>query len=177
VYVIDCSGSMVAHNAMEAARYELISSLGTLKRTQQFQIVFYNIEQKWLKAPGKAGFQFLAANEANLRLARTFIADMQPDGGTSHPPALALGLSLQPDVLFFLTDGGEPGLRDTEMAEIHRANTGRTRIHCVQFASGSETTAATADSFVRKLAQENDGEYVYRDVTRFDSRYVPTSRR
>ena len=59
VYVIDCSGSMFSHDAMGAAKSELLKSLHTLNRFQQFQIVFYNTDQKWLKAPGKMDFRLL----------------------------------------------------------------------------------------------------------------------
>jgi Ca-activated chloride channel family protein len=169
VYVIDCSGSMYSHNAMGAAKNELIRSLHTLNRFQQFQIVFYNTDQKWLKAPGKIDFRFFAADEKSLRVAGDFISETEAAGGTVHLAAINLALRLHPDVLFFLTDGGKPGLSDLDMDEIKRLNDRRTRIHCVQFSSADDPDAAIATEFLRKLAAQNDGEYVCRDVTRFDA--------
>jgi von Willebrand factor type A domain len=169
VYVIDCSGSMYSHNAMGAAKNELLRSLHTLNRYQQFQIVFYNTDQKWLKAPGKIDFRFFAADEKSLRLAGDFISEVEAGGGTVHLAAIQLGLRLHPDVLFFLTDGGKPGLSDFDRDEIKRLNDRRTRIHCVQFSSADDPDAAAATDFLRKLAAQNDGEYVCRDVTRFDA--------
>jgi len=168
VYVIDCSGSMYGHDAIRAAKNELLSSLRMLARTQQFQIVFYSQQQKWLTAEGKKEFQYFAANDVNRRLAAQFTAEIQPDDGTLHLPALKLALRLHPDVLFFLTDGGDPGLNDDELEEVRRANNGQTRIHCVQFDSGEEAKQTSGGSFVRKLAAQNHGQYTYRDVTQFD---------
>jgi hypothetical protein len=161
VYVIDCSGSMYGHNAIRAAKDELRASLSTLKRTQQFQILFYNLKQNWLKIPGKTELRYFTATPLNQRLAEQFIAEVQPDDGTDHLPALKRALQLQPDVIFFLTDGGEPGLSPAELDEIRRLNRGRSRIHCVRFESGEEPDAAGTD-FVRKLAEDNNGDYVRR---------------
>jgi Ca-activated chloride channel family protein len=168
VYVIDCSGSMYSHNAMGAAKNELLKSLHTLNRFQQFQIVFYNTDQKWLKAPGKIDFRFFTADEKSLRLANAFVTEIDPDGGTQHLAAIELALRVQPDVIFFLTDGGKPGLSPFDLAELKRLNEHHARIHCVQFSSQDDPDAAGATDFLRKLAAQSDGEYVCRDVSRFD---------
>jgi hypothetical protein len=175
VYVIDCSGSMFSHNAMAAAKNELVKSLRTLNRAQQFQIVFYSTEQKWLKVPGKVDFRFFSADETSLRRANEFIAEIQPDGGTQHLTAVELALRLRPDVIFFLTDGGKPGLSSFDLEELKRLNERHTRIHCVQFRSDDDEDAVAAEEFLRKLAVQNDGEFVCRDVTRFDAPSVPRS--
>lgn len=174
VYVIDCSGSMTGHNAIKAAKDELLASLQTLKRSQQFQVVFYNQQQKWLTVAGKLDFQYFHATDANRRLARQFIDEIQPEDGTQHLAALKLALQLHPDVLFFLTDGGDPGLSPGEQDEIRRINNGRSRIHCVRFNSGDEHKQVTADSFVQKLAKDNNGECVNRDVSQFDRKPTRT---
>lgn len=163
IYVIDCSGSMFSYNAMQAAKNELLSSLANLRRSQQFQIVFYNLDQQWMKAPGKVDFQYFAANESNRRLAAQFVATVQPEGGTQHLPALELALRLHPDVIFFLTDAGEPGMKPEEMEEIRAQNGGRTRIHCVQFGMNDNEAA----EFLRKLAAQNDGDFAYQNIKRF----------
>ncbi|HEV8003005.1 MAG TPA: hypothetical protein VGP63_24175, partial [Planctomycetaceae bacterium] len=169
VYLIDCSGSMYSHNAMGAAKNELLKSLRTLNRFQQFQVVFYNTEQKWLKAPGKVDFRFFSADEKTLRLASEFIGEIDPDGGTQHVTAIQLALRLHPDVIFFLTDGGKPGLSPFDLEELKRTNDRHSRIHCVQFSSADDPDAAAAADFLEKLAAQSDGEYVCRDVSRFDT--------
>jgi hypothetical protein len=169
VYVIDCSGSMYSHDAMGAAKRELLRSLHTLNRFQQFQIVFYDTEQRWLKVPGNVDFRYFAADEKNLRHAAEFSAEIEPNGGTVHLAALELALRLHPDVVFFLTDGGKPGLSPSDLQELKRLDGRRTRIHCVQFRSEDDPDAALATDFLRKLADQNDGQYVCRDVSRFDA--------
>ncbi len=169
VYVIDCSGSMYSHDAMGAAKRELMRSLHTLNRFQQFQIVFYNTEQRWLKVPGKVDFRYFAADEKNLRYAAEFSTEIEPQGGTVHLTALELALRLHPDVVFFLTDGGKPGLSPSDLDELKRLNERRTRIHCVQFRSADDPDAALAADFLRKLGDQNDGQYVCRDVSGFDA--------
>ncbi len=164
MYVIDCSGSMVGHNAIQAAKNELLSSVRALRRNQQFQIVFYNLRQRWLVEPGKTDFRYFAASEANIRLAAQFIAEVQPDDGTDHVPALSLALGLRPDAIFFLTDGGRPGLNRAELDEIRRLNQARCRIHCIQFDQHDETDSAGADLFLQTLARENRGEFRLRDA-------------
>jgi hypothetical protein len=163
VYVIDCSGSMFSYNSMQAAKNELLSSLASLRRSQQFQIVFYNLDQRWMKAPGKTDFQYFPASESNRRLAAQFVAEVQPGGGTLHLPALTLALQLHPDVIFFLTDAGEPAMKPEEMEEIQRLNGGRSRIHCVQFGMHDNEAA----DFLRKLAAQNNGDFAYQNVKRF----------
>ena len=160
---------MFSYNAMQAAKNELLSSLASLRRSQQFQIVFYNLDQKWMKAPGKTDFQYFPASESNRRLAGQFIAEVQPDGGTLHLPALELALRLHPDVIFFLTDAGEPAMKPEEMEEIRRLNGGRSRIHCVQFGMHDDAAA----DFLRKLAAENNGDFAYQNVKRFAEAGLP----
>ncbi len=176
--MIDCSGSMFSYNAMQAAKDELLSSLRSLRRSQQFQIVFYNLDQKWLKVPGNTDCQYFAASETNRRLAGQFIAEVQPDGGTQHLPALELALRLEPDVIYFLTDAGEPAMKPQELDQVRQRNQGRSRIHCVQFGMSDESTAPAETNFLRKLAAENNGDYVYRNVKRFadSARRVSRSR-
>lgn len=163
VYVIDCSGSMFSYNAIQAAKNELLTSLASLKRSQQFQIVFYNLDQKWMTTPGKTDFQYFPASESNRRLAAQFVAEVQPTGGTQHLPALELALRIHPDVIFFLTDAGEPAMKPAEMEQIRRLNGGHSRIHCVQFGLNDHEAA----DFLRKLASDNNGDYAYQNVKRF----------
>jgi len=165
VYVIDCSGSMFGHQSMQAAKAEMLSSLQALKRSQEFQIIFYNLKQKWMTAPGRVDCRYFLASEINRRAAAQFIAEIQPDDGTDHLPALKLALDLHPDVIFFLTDGGDPGLSPSELAEICHINKGRARIHCVRFDTKDEPVPAPMN-FVHTLAAENGGDYVCRNIKR-----------
>lgn len=166
VYVLDRSGSMFDHGAIRVAKEELVVSLAALESTQQFQLLFYN--QGLLELTGSGDRpQMQWATDINRTLARQFISNVQPDGGTDHMPALKKALRYQPEHLFFLTDADQPILSARELNEIKMANNGRTAIHCVEFGKGPEISG---DNFLKKLARENGGTYRYRDVTRFGRR-------
>ena len=162
VYVLDCSGSM-AGSPILIAKSELMASLQSLERTQQFQIIFYNQAPREMVLQGDRA-QLYWGTDINKTLARQFISGVQPDLGTDHLPALKRALRLGPEVIFFLTDADEPSLRAPDLAEIRQLNQGRTRIHCVEFGKGAELNT---DNFLKRLARDNGGTYRYRDVTRF----------
>jgi Ca-activated chloride channel family protein len=164
VYLLDSSGSMMNHNAIRVAKAELMASLQSLDATQQFQIIFYNTSAQSMTQRSDPE-KLYWATDINRTIARQFISGIQPDGGTSHVPAIKKALKFNPEVLFFLTDADEPQLSAAEMDEIHKLNRGGTRIHCVEFGKGPDLSV---DNFLKKLARQNNGLYQYRDVTKFD---------
>lgn len=163
VYVMDRSGSMSNHRAINVAKAELKSSLQSLDATQMFQVVFYNTGALEMRQPSDKR-KLYAATEINRTIARQFIDTVSPDGGTNHMPALRMALRFQPEVVYFLTDADEPQLTAGELAEIKRINRGRARIHCVEFGVGERLAS---DNFLKRLARENGGTYRYRNVARF----------
>jgi Ca-activated chloride channel family protein len=164
VYVIDCSGSMSNHDAMGVARTELLASLQHINSKKEFQIVFYNTKLHPMIHPdGKKGL--VRGTEINQTLARQFINGIQPDGGTDHLIALKFALGLKPDTVFFLTDAQEPQLTAGELNQIKVLNQGHAKIHAIEFGKGPPLSVT---NFLKKLAQQNDGSYRYRDVTTFD---------
>lgn len=164
VFVIDCSGSMLFHNAMRVAKSELAGSLQSLDAGQQFQVLFYNEFITYLKLKNEAQPRLYFATEINRTLAKQQISGIQPDHGTQHLPAIKMALKLGPEVIYLLTDADEPELSSAERKEIDKLNQGRTRIHCIEFGKGSELNGV--DNFLKKLARENEGSYRYVDVTR-----------
>jgi hypothetical protein len=165
VYLVDSSGSMYDHNAIARAKAELRNSLEQLDPTQQFQIIFYNDQTIPMKGiEGKS--QMFWGTDVNRTLASQFIRSIQPDGGTRHLDALLLALSYGPEVLFFLTDAGEPILYAKDLDTIKRRNNGRTQIHTIEFGKLANLNLET--NFLKKLARDNGGGYVYRDITKFE---------
>jgi hypothetical protein len=163
VYVLDSSGSMYDHGAIAVAKAELMSSLAQLDAAQQFLVIFYNdAPHPMVNLQGKT--QLLFATDANRTLAGQFIRAVQPDLGTRHLPALLLALSFNPEVIFFLTDAGEPVLDAADLDRIKRQNGGRTQIHTIEFGKGGNLKV---DNFLKRLARENSGGHAYRDVTTF----------
>lgn len=165
VYVIDKSWSMANDNALRFAKTELTRSLQRLDESQQFQIIFYNTEGVEVMRPRDNRFDlFWGTDSQRLAAANQFEA-VQAHGGTDHYPALQAALKFNPDVVFFLTDGKEPPLSAPDLASIRTMNRGA-GIHCIEF--GKERRSADPsidpDNWLRQLARENSGTYVYRNV-------------
>lgn len=162
VYVIDASESMLQHNAMEVARQNLLSSLSELTPGSQFQIVFFNIVNHSMTREGEK-FKLLPATSVNLRQAKRFLTGIQPEAGTDRYSAVTYALTLQPDIIFLLTDADEPAMSAKELYEIQRSNKRKTSVHVVEFGVGADLRS---DSFLKKLTRQNNGEHFYHDLTR-----------
>lgn len=162
VYVVDHSGSMGFDRQLAAAKAELQASLQGLESSHQFQIIFYNDVLHEFHLRGTAGLNW--ASDINKTLARQFIHDIQPDGGTSHMNALTKAILYKPENIFFLTDADEPRLSAKDLADIKRVNAGKSRIHCVEFGKGGNIGV---ENFLQRLARENGGSYRYQDITQF----------
>jgi Ca-activated chloride channel family protein len=169
VFVVDASGSMLQHQAMNAAKEALVSSISSLEAGQQFQVIFYNEIPRTMTLRSAPKKQLYFATDVNKQGARQFINQIQPDLGTHHFDAIILGLSFSPEVMFVLTDSGQPELTPRELADINRRNAGRTRIHCIEFGVGPELKGAGSNFLVR-LAERNGGTHRYVDVTQFSRR-------
>lgn len=167
VYVFDRSGSTGGpRNTLGAAKAELVASLNGLQSNHQFQIIFYN-EHPVIFNPAGAG-RLVFATEQNKELARRFIGAITSDGGTRHEEALVLALKLQPDVIFFLTDGDDPQLLPQQLERIHRRS-GGTQINAIEFGLGPRSGQ---ENFMVRLARENGGRYGYVDVTQLPATQV-----
>jgi len=166
VYVFDRSGSMggSGRSPLQAAQSELITSLDSLDRIHQFQIIFYN-QQPYLFNPA-GGTKLSFADDHNKEMARRFVLGITADGYTDHLAALKLALSLHPDVVFFLTDADLPELSPGELLEIRRRNRG-TSINTIEFGLGPQVRP---DNFLQRLADQNGGRHGYVDISRFNNR-------
>jgi von Willebrand factor type A domain len=161
VYVFDRSGSMEGA-PLDAAKQQLIASLESLDKVHQFQIIFYNQKPRLMQlSPGQPpSMEF--ASEAGRQKAESFIGSILADGGTRHMEALELALQLKPDVIFFLTDADDPKLSATELARIHRLNSGAS-INTIEFGTGP---ASGGQNFLQRLAEQNHGNYGYVDASK-----------
>ncbi|HEY4260140.1 MAG TPA: VWA domain-containing protein [Schlesneria sp.] len=168
VFVIDASGSMTSHNAMQVAKGALMSSLQALDERQQFMIIFYDDKPHLIKLHDETKPTMAKATDLNKTLARQKISGIQPGSGTDHLPPLEMALRMNPEVIFFLTDALEPPLWPKDLERIRTMNGGRVRIHSIEFGQGPELGVdANIGNFLRKLANQNGGSYRYHDVTRF----------
>ncbi|MEQ1827721.1 MAG: hypothetical protein ABL921_17305 [Pirellula sp.] len=166
VYVVDRSDSMNAYDSapLIAAKRELKKSLESFKEYHQFQIVFYNDTL----LPLSQERRLLFATDTNKDSAKLFLNAVRGDGGTQHLEAIKYGLSLGPEVLFFLTDAEDPRLTESQLLDIQRrAEHALTTLNAIQFNVG----AAVGDGgWIRRLAEMNRGHYLYVDVTSLSAR-------
>jgi hypothetical protein len=166
LYVLDASGSMYDYNAIAVAKAELLASLAQLDDTQQFQVIFYNEHCHPMPNLDRKDSLFWGT-DTNRTRASQFVRGIDPEGGTRHLDALLMALSYAPDVLFFLTDAGEPILYPADLDKIKRRNSGRTTIFTIEFGKGPNLRI---DNFLKKLARDNGGAHAYRDVQEFQRR-------
>ena len=161
VLVIDRSASMGAEGlgVMSIAARELADQLGTLTSEQTVQVVAYN--QAILQLPGRG---MVPASEENRAQLVRFVADLAAFGQTDHTRGLLAALKLKPEVIYLFTDGGEPQ-PDPAQLRIIRDAAGRTSIHCLHFGRGPAGDSSGA-RFLKQLARENAGCYIYIDVNR-----------
>lgn len=161
VFIVDCSSSMdtltLTYNPRQKApitrflraRQELYLSLGQLARDQTFYIIFYNHDTFPMYYPQPVQGMAPATTD-HLQLARAWIQNVVPRGGTDPREAFQVALALRPDVIFFLTDGAIPPVTQKVARE---NNTSRTRIHTIAF--GLPTNQET----LKGIAQENQGRF------------------
>jgi hypothetical protein len=159
-YVIDCSGSMAAHNSLDVAKREMLTSINQLPPDAQFAVIFYNLDAIALTDPqGRRGL--MAATAANKARVQAQLARIPPFGGTDHMLALREALKLKPEVIFFLTDADL--MTNSNVDEI-LAEVGPTRIQAVEFGEGTELGQRTP---LGRLANTTGGAYLYVDVSKF----------
>ena len=155
LFLVDRSKSMGRQGlqALAAAEAELIRGLSQLKPNHRFQVMAYHHHSVYL-----IDRELLRATKDNLQAIRGYLSHLAAFGATDHEKALRTALTWEPDVLFLLTDGGEPGLTAAQIRMISRRAAGKTVIHCIQFGFGPQRTEA---NFLTRLADENSGSYRY----------------
>jgi hypothetical protein len=160
VFAIDRSASMGADglNVLNAARGELSRALAHLLPTHRFQVVAYNHQCVYLERP-----RLLPATEENKAAVAPFLDSLGAFGGSGHEMALRASLAMEPDVVFLLSDGGDPPLSDIELTNLRRLAAGRTSIHCIRFGFGPEAEETLC---MKQLAAQNSGSYTYVDMSK-----------
>lgn len=160
VFLIDRSDSMGSNGlgVLRAAEDELSRAIERLEPVHRFQVAVYHAKCIYMKKR-----DLLPATDENKAAVRDFIATKAAFGATEHGLALMSVLSLEPDVIFLLTDGGDPPLKGHEIRNIAKLAAGRTAVHCLHFGS---RPAPEANNFLQRLAAATGGEYGYVDVTK-----------
>jgi Ca-activated chloride channel family protein len=158
VFVIDRSASMGGSGlgAIQAAAGELKTHLSQLSDQQTFQVVAYNQSSIYFTEGG-----LVPASADNQRQLVKFVEDIAAYGQTEHTRGLLAALRLKPEVIFLLTDAGDPVMKPADLRLIREVTRGRTSIHCLHFGRGQ---LDSAENFMQRLATENRGSYTYIDM-------------
>ena len=161
VYVMDRSGSMT--DQIKYVKEELKRSIATLREPTAFTVIFYSTDPPFAlteKAASGAvnitveeytATRLFRASDRNKRLAFAFVDRIIPQGLTYAVKALELAFEMEPDVVFFLSDGtfDEPVL---DLPARLNAS-GPTTVHTIGYLDEADENA------LKKIAEENGGRY------------------
>ncbi len=152
VYVVDRSGSMIG--TFDAVREEMKRSVQQLRRSMRFHVIFFNTGPP-LENPPKRLIH--ASREEKAALAE-FLDTVQPEGNTDPIPAMRRAFAVNPDVIYFLTDGEfDPKL----LKRLRKWNHNKqVRIFTIAYVS------QRGGALLEQIAREHNGEY--RFVSEYD---------
>jgi hypothetical protein len=155
VFAIDQSQSMGGDGlgAISAAAKELATAVAALGDEQKFQVVSYHRSASYF-----SGRELIAASDEHKAALVRFVANLVAAGPTEHEHGLRAALALKPEVIFLLTDGGDPHLKPAQIAALVDQAGKRTTIHCLHFGRSNDDEAP-ADHFLRRLAAATGGSY------------------
>lgn len=157
VYVIDISSSMANEGRLDLARSQLKGSLRLLKPNQKFQVLFYNDSTKQMVLRKRAVQDMYVGTAVQIHLAEAEIDRVRATGGTEHKSPLLRALMLEPDVVYFLTDGDTPALTRRDLATLRSRNRSGARIHVIEFATGPRESRQP--SWLEALSSQSGGAY------------------
>lgn len=156
VYLIDTSGSMSNNGRLGKAMIQLMSSLRMLKPHQEFQVIFYGDRPTTMILKGGRK-QIYRANLRNIDNAEDELANVPLGGGTDHLLALEAALKLDPEVVYFLTDGQDASHTTSDLKSLLSQNKSNARIHVIEFAAGAPETRGI--TWLHRLANQTRGQY------------------
>lgn len=153
VFVVDASGSMSrpfegpGKSMLGRVKLEILKCVSQMSIDQQFFIVFFNDQA----IPMPSSRLEPATPEAQQRFLR-WMASAKPGGMTEPEEALLLAVRLEPDVIYFLTDGR---FKYRVIERVSQMNRRGVTIHTVCF--GDED----GEKFMREIAEKNGGTYQF----------------
>ncbi len=131
-------------------RDELKRSISALRRSQKFHVIFFNSGPPMENPPQR----LVSAIAAQKQQFFDFLETVFPRGDTKPERALQRALSLEPDLVYLLSDGID--FQRSLMERLNEWNRKRrTRIYTIAYLdqSGSET--------LEYIAREHNGEFKF----------------
>ena len=160
VYVIDASTSMLEGGRWGRAVSELLESISQLKSGQRFLVLTYNSGFQPMLNMRMDQIDLVRATRGNKRRLADWLYGQQPNGVTMPAGAMMVGLNLNVDAIYLLSDGL---LMDRTDAMLRQHNQPR----LLRFGGGRKTPVHTIamDVFgdgadlLRVIAEENAGVF------------------
>ena len=160
LYMLDNSSSMHS-GRLETMIFETIRSVNALTPDQSFYVIFYSDTIYPLFYPQPAT-QFVPATADNKQKLQQWLETVEMRLGNAVDKALEAATAIQPDVVYFLTDGKVNTTPDGRKLRIFLESQGRTfPIHT--FGMGAGTRGEFAENLIN-IAQANGGTYRPVDV-------------
>jgi len=157
VFVLDTSGSMRGAK-LDAAKVELIRAIKELHKEVFFSIVIFNSSVRvWQH-------DLVPANDSMKQIAVTVVLDQNAQGSTASYDALEGAFALEPEAIYFLSDGAPRGGKIDDPGEIVSSVSGvnrvrRISIHSIGIDTKADTSVNPFARFMKALAQANWGQY------------------
>lgn len=148
VYVVDLSGSMNEEGKWERARAELLRSIEHLTENQRYYVVFYN--DGWYPM---AADKPIESTAKNIDRTRRWVNRLWPGGGTYPVEALLHALKLEPDAIYFLSDGRFDPLTVEMLRVQNPSSAGQIPIHTIAFVN-QETIP-----IMKQIAHQSGGKF------------------
>ncbi|MDA1015447.1 MAG: VWA domain-containing protein [Planctomycetota bacterium] len=151
VYVVDCSRSMNHPHDSEAKtrfrrlKLEITKSIRSMAPQMEFYIIFFNDQAH----PMPAKHMQPALPRTQLRYLN-WLTQVRAVGDTDPRQAMGMAVRMQPDVIYFLTDGSFDKSVQADLLKLRVANT---TIHT--FAFGERDGERT----MKLIARNNNGRY------------------
>lgn len=148
VYVVDASGSMNEEGKWERARAELLRSIEHLTENQKYFIIFYN--DGWYPM---AGDEPVSSSAKQVDRTKRWVGRVWPGGGTFPLEALLRALAMDPDAIYFLSDGRfDPNVIEALRIE-NPSSSAQVPIHTIGFVN-KETI-----ELMQQIAKQSGGKF------------------
>ncbi len=170
VYIVDSSRSMLERTSASGTRWtyarnRLIDSLNGLKPGQEFFVICFDSETTLLfgkslrTAPKRIKF-FEADDDTVTRVSR-WLRGQTLGNSTLPADAFRYALALNPDVIFFLSDGELKDNSQMMLRMINGLSSERRQIpiHTVHLSSGRGVIERGAQEMLQAIARENSGTF------------------
>lgn len=157
VFVLDTSGSMRG-GKLEAAKVELIRAIKELRKEVFFDVVIFNSSVKVWQT------ELVPATDSMKQIAINVVLDQNATSNTASYDALEAAFALDPEAIYFLSDGAPRGGKIDDPGEIIATISGinrvrRLSIHSIGIDTKADTSVNPFARFMKALALANWGQY------------------